>query len=253
MKSLTKALHEAIVCDDLSQVQNLVESHGAKIEERGAFEHTALHVACRSNNRLDIVAYLVENCKANVEAKTAYCWTPVLCACVRKKTEIVKYLVTFGGARVDAEINTASVLHLTILHYAICWPSKEMVQCLVLDCGVNVNATDKLGRTALHLACTSSKDDSVVLVQCLVETCRADIYAKDKDGQTALHHAIVSIHSIEKSRILVLSGGGVLGMTMDNVGRTALHLAASKSLLYEPARSCQLLRLLVEHVAADYN
>lgn len=91
-----------------------------------------------------------------------------------------------GGRRALA-INACNRHGETALHVASATGRTEMVR-LLLDAGANVNATTAPdGRTPLHLACLHGNVEAArLLLNCA--TCDAD--ARDRDGDTPLHLAI---------------------------------------------------------------
>lgn len=91
---------------------------------------------------------------------------------------------------------------------------------LLLQNGANVNATDKLGATALHVNINSPK-----IVDLLLEY-GADISAKDSIGRTVL---------FGKENVFVLCSllnKGVSAKAVDKTGQTALHIACEQ--LHQP-------------------
>lgn len=88
------------------------------------------------------------------------------------------------------------------LHHACRVGNVVIVQYFVEECHVNVEATDNLGFTALHVAASSghplvrnttlylaSQEGHLVVVQYLIESHGANVSATNTDGSTALHLA----------------------------------------------------------------
>jgi ankyrin repeat protein len=96
----------------------------------------------------------------------------------------------------------------------------KLVQDLA-NAGVNVNAPDNRGRTALHLA--SMKGEAAVIAALLGT---ANIDATDSDGRTPLMLAADGAH-LAVVRLLVARGAQL--ETKDRRGVTALGLARSRS------------------------
>jgi ankyrin repeat protein len=138
-------------------------------------DETALHYACMYG-RLDIVKYLVENVRANVELTVHKKGTPLHEACRYGKLEVVKYLIERASANVDAVIDDCGdgILH-TACGTSTSNVSLEVVQYL-LNKVSNVNARSSHGWTALH--CASSRGRWEV-VHCLVE---GQVRAKRRNG-----------------------------------------------------------------------
>lgn len=86
---------------------------------------------------------------------------------------------------------------------------------------VDVNSTDKKGRTALHFA--SRMIESKQLLSILLDE-GADAHAQDQDGLTALHFAS-DVGNWETAEYLIWSVSKSLLDVVDNEGGTALHWA----------------------------
>jgi ankyrin repeat protein len=86
---------------------------------------------------------------------------------------------------------------------------------LFLRAGINPDATDEQGRTALMEAASSN---AVPTIQTLI-TLGATLDLKDRDGDTALIHAAIT-GSVEALK--VLANGGAFVNAADNRGSTAL-------------------------------
>lgn len=73
-----------------------------------------------------------------------------------------------------------------LLHYAALYDDVELCKCL-FDLGADLNVTNKLGSTALHLACCAA---SIECIGYLAEY--LDVEDHNKIGNTPLHCAILS-------------------------------------------------------------
>ena len=107
-----------------------------------------LHVAA-SAGFLDIVQYLVDIRRLNINARSEEGLTPLHIACRFQHLEVVKYLVVDRRARVK----TADSDGLTALHFAInnvpdCRAYLRIAEVLV-DQGADIEARDYLGLTPL--------------------------------------------------------------------------------------------------------
>ncbi|XP_056386069.1 ankyrin repeat domain-containing protein 22 [Hyla sarda] len=157
-------------------------------------------------NDLDEVQQLVEEDPSIVNVKDSFGGdTPLICACRKSNTKVIHYLL-----HMKADINLTNNKERTCLHYAvrkrftfldyllivILMPvmligyvimvsktkQNERLVRLLLAAGVNVNAMDSGGNTALHYAC-KMKSQSIIPI--LLEA-KANPLIKNKDGETSL-------------------------------------------------------------------
>lgn len=90
-----------------------------------------------------------------------------------------------------AKASLVDSLNNTALHHAVRRRNKDMVDLLVRDTDIDVNAKTQVGMTALHLVCMNGD----------LEICRtllrhnADIRAKTADDSTPLHTAIFNCNT----------------------------------------------------------
>lgn len=155
-KSLKQTpLHQATKNRDIELMKLLLE-HGAKVGAfRGYFDtygsvvETILHLACRDGFS-EGVKLLLDN-GVQVNAKNSRGVTPILGACdhcLVDNTECVRILLEYG-----AKITEIDNSKQTILHYIknnVRSDFVEYVLDLALDRGININARNVGGFTALH-------------------------------------------------------------------------------------------------------
>ncbi|KAG8435535.1 hypothetical protein GDO86_013462 [Hymenochirus boettgeri] len=143
--------------------------------------------------------------------------TPLICACRKGHIKVASYLLSR-----EANVNLTNSKERTCLHYAvrrkfsfldylliiILMPvllvgyiimmsrtrQNERLIRLLVQSGVNVDAVDYQGNTALHYACRM-KSNSIVLI--LLEA-RADPEIKNKDGESPIDIA----HRLKFGKIL---------------------------------------------------
>lgn len=188
----------------------------------------------------EIVRYLVEEKKADINIENEYGWTALKYASDEGRLEIVKYLVE-NGASVDAEvltitknlevfeylleqgnlnINSVGYLGMTALSLAsIEYGNLEMIKYL-LEKGADINVKNEDGSTALM---TASMYGNLEIIKYLIEN-GADINAKDNDGSTALIYAS-KWGNLETVEYLVKNGADINIKDIEN--KTALDWAAN--------------------------
>jgi ankyrin repeat protein len=143
-------LREAACSGNLQDIVRLHQQYGHSIiNEADRNGWTALLFAAYHGN-LEMVQYLVETCRADMNAVDTNGYTPLDNAARSK----------FGRV--------------------------PLVQYLVEQCGVDVQAVTKSGDTPLHSACTF---DNVKIVEYLAESASATILIRNASGQTPLHIA----------------------------------------------------------------
>ncbi|XP_063912691.1 ankyrin-3-like [Zophobas morio] len=170
------------------------------------------------NGTVDIITLLVEN-GIDVNAKNKNGTTPLQLACKHTVYEKVEMLLTCGALTnlMDEENNNA-------LHYASNseYENQHIINLLIQK-GVDVNAQNKYGTTALQLAC---KNGVYGNTEILLEY-DASIKITDENNQSALHYALES-EADNQCVIKLLIEKGIDINTRSENGTTALQLACKK-------------------------
>lgn len=150
-------------------------------------------------------------------------------ASAQAHAHVLRYLLTldeFAGAIEDMNDSGKSAIFMAIRHGSL--------ECLkiLITAGARVDSTDIENWTALHEA-VKAGDDRVDILQYLIEECEIDINAVDDDGWTALH--VAARFSSEKAvDILVKAGCDIDAKTEDN--ETAVLLASAQATSAEVLR-----------------
>ena len=136
---------------------------------------------------------------------------------IERAQKLFVRLTPAGASPIDATFNLAG--------------SAEAMRPLRESCGFNVNARDRRGMTALHLATEAGTSEVVGLLLAH----GADVNAKDQDGTTALHLAVLYelFNDLEIIDLLLTHGADVNANKVNDLltGGTALHLAARSNSL----------------------
>ena len=126
-------------------VKFLIDS-GVETDLAGICGWTPLHIAV-SKSHIDIVKYLVDHGKANVNANLVEGWNPLLLAVSKSDIEIVKYLINCG-AQVENSFNNSNQHPI---HVATEKGKIEIVK-LLIENGAQVDAKCNLDCTPLIIA-----------------------------------------------------------------------------------------------------
>lgn len=214
-------------------------TNGADVNAKDDDGKTALMVAAYNIEGKPEVARVLLEHGADVNAKDSRGKTALIWATdgVHQAPEVVRVLLQHG-----ADVNAKDKDGKTALEYArlffhedvanliiahgVANPSRQLVQdasrgsleAVQLDLahGADVNAKDKVGRTALMYASNNAN-----LSRLLVEH-RADVNAKDNDGETAL---MMAVQNRNMEVVNLLFAHSANATPMDKHGHTALEYA----------------------------
>ncbi len=156
----------------LEKCREFLQIPGIDINLPDARGNTALLSAVHQGNR-EIVKLLLEQPNINVNIQNQTNWTPLMMAVWLNNTEIVRMFC----ARSDVDVNKGN-----LLISAADSGSREIVQLLCNNPTLNVNAYES-GRTALICAVRHGFED---IVKILLTKPGIEVDAKDEHGETAL-------------------------------------------------------------------
>ncbi|XP_074598395.1 protein fem-1 homolog A-like [Brevipalpus obovatus] len=181
-------LFSACLRGSIRKIEYLVDICGADIEQRGVYEcdedksfHFVTPLWCAAvSGKLDVLKFLVER-GADIDSVSDKGSTPVRSACYMNHVAVVSYLIDLG-----ADISRPNYSGGTCLINAI--QSLKLCQ-LLLENGADVNAKDYQGKTALHYAIGERNIHTVAL---LLEY-GADAYARTVSGDDPLQIACMKL------------------------------------------------------------
>jgi ankyrin repeat protein len=221
--------------------------HGAPIGNR-----MALWLAASQGNEVEVGLLLDRGVAVDLRIPKAM--TALYCAAIEGHNKVVRVLLD-RGANIEAIAMASDLAGRKSMMHVITslYKREERFERLVKLCcsaGVDINAVDNVGCTALHLAVSHGTRWDVDFkqttrqVQALVDH-GANVNAEDKLGLTPLHQAcrVTFVEDV----IRVLLDNGAQANARDHRGRTPLYLAAGNmSMDIGPAQ------LLLDH-GADLN
>ncbi|PPQ96354.1 hypothetical protein CVT26_005041 [Gymnopilus dilepis] len=142
--------------------------------------------------------------------------TPLILAAEQGHVEIVEYILSQGGVNVNA----MDVSGRTALHEATLYSHEAIVRLLLSHRGLDINIKSRPGRTVLHEACRVGHE---AIFRMLLSHPGVDVNAEGKSGRTALHEAAEMGHIVIIKELLSLPDIGVTAK--DTFGNTALDEA----------------------------
>ena len=169
---------------------------------------TALHLACKANS-LSCIEVLLENA-SDIYNMTSEGKQPVHYAVKYDSVESATHLLMRDIGLAHTDSNDQPLIHLAA--------SKEMVELLV-KYGVDANARDSTGLTALHTAVKNKNFQ--LLIALLLSGCPVDLV--DTAGNTALHTCVSQNVQHDYPKTLLVFGAPL--EAKNNRGNTAFQTA----------------------------
>jgi len=191
---------------DLDRVKIFIEQNEKLVNSKDEDGRTPIHWAS-STGKDAVVLYLLEK-GANPDSEDESGWTPLCSACSSGYETTVKILLTCNK---PVNVNHQNETGRTPLHYASSKSNDKIVKIL-LDMGAKPNITDSVGANALHRGVAThtpsllkASDKIVELLLPLMNS----VDARNKYGETALHIACIENNEISAVR-LVRAGADLL-------------------------------------------
>lgn len=215
-KKLDREFICACINGDLEGVKNVLEK-GADVNAK--YEDVPAIVSAASFGHSDIVTFLAQNPKTDVNASDAYGTTSLFWALSRgKMSDTVEALIK----REDIDISkTPKWMDGSLLHKAVLKKDCLAIRLLSENPRVDMNARDSKGQTALHRAV--KENENFEIVKLLILSPKVNINALDSRRQTPLHIA----SSLGNPQYVnhLLQDEKVTPNIQDIYGNTPLHLA----------------------------
>ena len=210
-----RPIHYAAIVDSTDAIRFLVDTGGAEVNVRDKDMLTPLHMAAAkgSLNALQLLLDL----GAKMDAIDAFGNTAVHWAALEGQDDILEELILRG-----APLSCVNHMGLTPLHLAASSPmgASTVDVLLTKKDSIDVNARDKYGRTALHLAAKYGRHNRISdLIRCGAKASIAD-----KQLATPLHYASCSAQTSVIDALLSISDTEV--NPIDTNGMSALHYAS---------------------------
>ena len=177
----------------------LLIGRGANVHKRSDNCLTAAHHAALAGNSEVLLALFDAGVAADV--MDGYNErTPLMCACLKGRTQCVLSLLGHG-----ADVHKAASDGMTAAHYAAFGGNSEML-CAILDAGVAVDVTDSNLMTPLMCAACQGCLECLLL---LLLQRGADVRHRRVDGRTAAHYA-AERGNVEMLRAFLIASGADL-------------------------------------------
>ena len=152
---------------------------------------------------------------------------------LKHSDEVSALLLIKGDEGLD--VNAQDAEGLTALHRAVSYDFARVVGQLIQRADLKLNTQDAEGRTALHYAVLNGY---ARFVEALIQRDNIKLNTQDKDGRTALYYAVRN--ELDKIVKTLLAHEDILPFLRDTHGRSPLQIARENKL-------DRMITLLLEH------
>ena len=139
------ALHYAALSGSVTLFKYLVQHHHLDPNADTFSGNLPLHYGCRSGN-INMVQYLANI--NDVSFQDVNGMPAILCSSLSGHYDIVRYLIENH----KINLNTCNIIGENILHMACCSGNIQLVKYLIIDKAMDTSVKDYIGRTLLHHA-----------------------------------------------------------------------------------------------------
>ena len=201
-----------------TEISQLLLSNGANASAVNKKGLTPLHIVCKLSELSELCSSLVEQ-KAKIDAVDKDSNQPLHLACEQDHIEASLLLLSNGENANSLNADGQTPLHTAADGLKDC---HKLCSNLV-EHKAKIDAVDKDGNQPLHLACESGL---VTTVKHLLD-CNVDVFATNKFHQTALHKAACSNRDCPTISVMLIAKGAHVNAT-DGNGNTSLQVAYQK-------------------------
>lgn len=207
-KEGTTALHKACEANAVKAVELMIESYVASAEEKAGSSAVALK---------DVLGCRTDSNQA----------TPLLTACGSGALDVVELLLKKGSNPLDMENSYGSMcLHLAARSGS---PSASAVCQRLLDAGAPVSVANNRGAHPLHFSLSSKPEsEAVKVIEVLASSPGVDMNAQDLEGNTALHAASTmvthTLHAMSFTAPISTCAMDIILLCVDHMRLLELHL-----------------------------
>ena len=199
---------------------------------------TVLHIAVLRKISLEVVAALILHKSCNLCITNSKGMTPLQTAVSSREIDVAAALIT--SKKCSHEDIAKATEDAGLLICAVLQEKAQLLTALI-ETGINVNATNSKGETALHIACNKGNSEATEL---LLRN-GADILAVDHKGNAPIHVACENT-TLECLNVL-LSHHACNPNQQNAVGDTPLHILCN----YEVSGDMSMLRTLLSIPGID--
>ena len=196
----------------------LLIGKGADPNLRDAHGDTPLHIAIILNRPLNVIEAFIDG-KSDVYIRNIQGQTPLYIAVREERTALIPVLLASGS-----EIFAADDSGVTPFDMAVSFPNTIFNLMIVPE---TVNQRDSAGNTMLHAA-VRNRANPLQIARILDN--RALVDARNRDGDTALHIA-VRMNQKESGEFLISRGANIF--SLNSAGQSPLFLALSGTSIRE--------------------
>lgn len=170
--------------DEMLPIMTALLDKGASadLSPMAEIETSPMHIATQHGHSKTVAMMLQHNAQVDAHDRTYSRKTPLMIAVEQGKLDIAEMLVAHGANPLKTDNMKRNALHIAAHH-----GNPKVLEFILGLPGIDVNAVDGLGRTALHHACLREKPEAAKILMAHGASCTA----YDAEGMTALHSAMV--------------------------------------------------------------
>ena len=208
-------LHFATLRGHSDLVNFLINDGKANVNARTADKNTAMHLAAAAHDNMDMIRTLI-NAGGDVNSKNIKWNTPLHIAARADHVMVALHLIRSG-----ANPNTVSKDNGTPLHIAVKHNNIDTVDVLLQH--ADITRTDRQYSTCLHVAVENGHFDVVKTLIGCERSCELEVNRKNNRGLTAIHMATIQ-DDVDIVKAL-LDHEKIDADILSDDGLTALHMA----------------------------
>eukprot|EP01100_Stratorugosa_tubuloviscum_P014179 TRINITY_DN7438_c1_g1_i1.p1 TRINITY_DN7438_c1_g1~~TRINITY_DN7438_c1_g1_i1.p1 ORF type:complete len:329 (+),score=136.01 TRINITY_DN7438_c1_g1_i1:161-1147(+) len=198
-EELNTPLHRAIIKKDKNFGILLIEKFPEQGSAVNMFGETPLHLLAKCEDDTITLAEALVCAGVNINERDRRGQTPIYTAAKSDNVEFIKLLFEISKhQKKSIDPTQADKFGNTPLHVAVSNNNIEIARILLTN-GAEVNFVNLAGRTALHIMV--EKGSSVQFAGILIDEFKANVNAQDKQGLTALHLAIFHSRPLQATEI----------------------------------------------------